>query len=67
MNFLGVQNPPKLQNGNYKLLKVFKLKLNILSTLNEPSLAPNLRPDIGETWPYSKDAYPLLETYLPPC
>ena len=48
-------------------LKFFKLKLNILSTMNEPSLAHNLRADIEETWPYSKETYPLLETYLTFC
>ena len=38
----------KLRNGNCKLLKVFKLKLNILSTMNEPSLAQDLRPEDNE-------------------
>ena len=44
-----VQNPPKLQNGNCKLLKVFELKLNILSTMNESSLAQDFIPDNEET------------------
>ena len=49
-----VQSPPprkkkkKLRNRNCKLLKVFKLKLNILSTMNEPSLAQDLRPEDNE-------------------
>lgn len=44
-----VQKSPKLQNGNRKLLTVFKLKLNFLNTMNEPSLAQDLRSDNEET------------------
>ena len=44
-----VQKPSNLWNRNCKLLKVFKLKLNILSTMNEPSLAQDLRLDNEET------------------